>query len=470
MVIDGQFRIEEQLGGGAFGSVYRGTQIALDRPVAIKIPTHAIAADPIMARRFAREAKAAARIAHPGVVQIYAVGELPDKRPYMAMQFVEGSPLDKILVDGPLSPARALRVTRAIASALGETHASGVVHRDLKPSNVVWRVDRNGDDRITLVDFGIATSKISATDATKLTQGGTIGTPHYMSPEQAHGDDVDARSDLYALGCVLFELVTGTPPFDGVAVDVMLAHLGRTPPAPSELDPDIPEAIDRMCSALLAKKPDDRPTGADAVVAMIDVALRDLGGRSATSASRSRAKVAEAKRKASQATRHEPVEGSYVPSPRRRRWPLVVGAVVVLAGGAFAAYRVVGRDGDGDARAAITPPPADQPPGTATRQALDNDGETLMNVTLPDPVIAGRDVSIPMKIVNKLGQPVVAPQIVVTVTDPAGSAKGMVADPRDASAGQYVLRTAFHDRGHYTIAIFPPSGPDTAFEIPIDVR
>ncbi|HUJ59527.1 MAG TPA: protein kinase, partial [Kofleriaceae bacterium] len=244
--IDGAFAVEDVIGGGAFATVYRGRQLGLDRPVAIKVPTHEIAADPVMARRFAREARAAALVSHPGVVQIHAVGELPDGRPYLAMELVDGAPLDRILADGPLPARRALAVIRAIASALADTHAAGVVHRDLKPSNIMWRRDRNGDDRITLVDFGIAVCKPGTAEATRLTSGGLIGTPHYMSPEQAHGEVVDARADLYALGCVLFELVTGAPVFEGGSVEVLLAHLGRPAPAPSARNPDVPDAIDRL--------------------------------------------------------------------------------------------------------------------------------------------------------------------------------------------------------------------------------
>ena len=129
------FTVEAVLGGGAFGTVFRGRQSGLDRPVAIKVPTHAIAADPVMARRFAREARSAARITHPGVVAIYAVGELDDGRPYLAMQLIDGEPLDRILADGPIPVVRALKIARNVASALSETHAADVVHRDLKPSN-----------------------------------------------------------------------------------------------------------------------------------------------------------------------------------------------------------------------------------------------------------------------------------------------------------------------------------------------
>jgi serine/threonine protein kinase len=276
-----QVLVESQLGGGAFGHVYRGRQLGLDRAVAIKVPTHQIAADPVMAKRFAREARSAAKIQHPGVVAIHAVGELTDGRPYLVMQFVEGEPLDRIFADGALPPARAVRIVRALASALSETHAAGVVHRDLKPSNVMWRRDRNGDDQLTIVDFGIAASKPGTADASRLTAHGVIGTPHYMSPEQAHGEAVDARADLYALGCLLFELVTGAPPFEGSAFEVLLAHLGKQPPAPSTRNPALPEVIDAMVLHLLAKKPDDRPQTADEVVTLADVALAELATSSA---------------------------------------------------------------------------------------------------------------------------------------------------------------------------------------------
>ncbi|HSK01186.1 MAG TPA: serine/threonine-protein kinase, partial [Kofleriaceae bacterium] len=291
LVVDG-FAVDDVLGSGSFGIVYCGRQLGLDRRVAVKIPTHEIAADPVMARRFAREARAASRITHPGVVAIYAVGELPDGRPYLAMQHVDGEPLDRILAEGPVPPARALRIARQIASALAETHAADVVHRDLKPTNIMWRRDRLGDDRIVLVDFGIAVCNPGTADATRLTAAGLIGTPHYMSPEQAHGDPVDARADLYALGCLVFELVTGETPFDGSGFEVLLAHLGRPPPAPSSRNPDVPEAIDRLVLALMAKKPDERPRAADAVVAAIDEALLELeaprGGRGAARGKRTR--------------------------------------------------------------------------------------------------------------------------------------------------------------------------------------
>src|SRR5262245_12723277 len=275
----GDFAIEGVIGSGSFGTVYRGRQLGLDRPAAIKVPSFEIAADPVQARRFAREARAAARIVHPGVVAIYAVGELDDGRPYLAMQLIEGEPLDRILAAGPVPALRALRIVRGVASALSETHAADVIHRDLKPSNVMWRRDRNGDDRITLVDFGIAVCRPGHADASRLTSNGLIGTPHYMSPELAQGENVDGRADLYALGCLLFELTTGTTPFAGSGFEVLLAHLGRQAPRPTERHADVPVIVDRLVEQLMQKRPDDRPASADAVVALLDDAIAELERR-----------------------------------------------------------------------------------------------------------------------------------------------------------------------------------------------
>jgi serine/threonine-protein kinase len=454
-VIDGQFAIEGVLGTGAFGTVYRGTQVGLDRPVALKVPTHEIAADPVMAKRFAREARSAARVQHPGVVAIYAVGELADGRPYLAMQLVDGEPLDKI--GAPIPPRRALRIVRAIASALSETHAADVVHRDLKPSNIIWRLDRNGDDRITLVDFGIAVCRPGNADATRLTSGGLIGTPHYMSPEQAHGEVVDARADLYALGCVLYELVTGTPPFDGSGFEVLLAHLGRPAPAPSSLVDDTPPCIDRLCAALLEKKPAARPASADAVVAMIDDALAELDGARPAGSS---ARTPRTRRASTAHTRNELPPGTTAPRTRRtRRW--LLGSAAALVALAAAGFGVMHLE-DAQARADAS----DAPVAHRRDIALD-DGELLVRIVVPDPLVAGREVRPHLEIKNKLGQPVTADEVVVTIADGKG-ATGLNARPR-RKPGHYTLSYTFPAAGHYVLRVFPPS-VDSVFELPLDVR
>ncbi|MBK7535075.1 MAG: protein kinase [Myxococcales bacterium] len=278
-VVDG-FAIDAILGSGGCGTVYRGRQLGLDRPVAIKVPTFDVVDDPVLKKRFLREARAAARVRHPSVVTIYGVGEVPDGRPYLAMELLGGVSLAQVLDDGPLPVDRALGLARKIALALTETHAAGVVHRDLKPSNIIWQTDRTGADTITIVDFGIAAGQQGSADATRLTAGGkVIGTPHYMAPEQAQGEhrDIDHRTDLYALGCVLFELLTGEVPFDGAGFEVVLAHMTRQPPAPSSRRPGIPPAVDALVAGLLRKRAEERIGSAEVVVARIDQILAQLG-------------------------------------------------------------------------------------------------------------------------------------------------------------------------------------------------
>ncbi len=518
--VDG-FVIDSILGGGSFGTVYRGRQLGLDRPVAIKVPTHEIASDPVMARRFAREARSAARITHPGVVGIYAVGELADGRPYLAMQLIDGEPLDRILETGPVPAVRTLRIARLIASALSETHAADVVHRDLKPTNIVWRRDRNGDDRVTLVDFGIAVCKPSNADATRLTTNGVIGTPHYMSPEQAQGEVVDHRADLYALGCIMFELLTGKPPFEGSGFEVLLAHLGRPIPVPSDVSPDVPEAVDELVMHLLAKKPDDRPRSADEVVELIDEALGRLAGATkhpdatvrAPRAKRATAQPTITAKRSKRPTREPSGARSDDPSddpsgdrsgdpsdalatddandspadraterpPSRGRWA-ALGAVGVLAlcAAGFAAMKLArgaggasvadAAQGDDDATDAADGSDTGAPSVfTGRRTLVVDDGEMASRVTLYDPIAAGTRTRTQLEIWNAIGAPLDVPQVVVTIEAPGGGATGITAPASKRTKGKYAFRYVFPTPGHYVLRVFPPE-VSTVFLIDVDVE
>jgi hypothetical protein len=429
-----------------------------------------------MARRFAREARSAARVHHPGVVGIHAVGELADGRPYLAMQFVEGEPLDKVLANGPISAPRALRLTRLIASALSETHAADVVHRDLKPTNIVWRRDRNGDDHVTLVDFGIAVCKPGNADATRLTADGLIGTPHYMSPEQAHGEQVDARADLYALGCLLFELVTGKPPFEGSGFEVLLAHLGRPAPVASATNPDVPSCVDKLCLALMQKKREHRPQSADELVAHIDDALAELDGRSGAISASSQPKPIKRPKLRTVQTKLDLPEGTELPRQRyQKRMAISVGAAVIaLAAGGFSVYEMRGRPNAAEANPADETVDAD--PRVGRRRTLTKDnGEMIVQALVPDPLVAKQEIRSRLDIRNKLGQPVVADEIVLTIADKTGAAKGLTARPRretaerPATPGRYYFRHTFPEPGTYLLRVFPPS-IDSSFEIAIEVR
>ena len=458
----GDFVIEAVIGCGSFGTVYRGRQLGLDRPVAIKVPTYEIASDPVQAKRFAREARAAARIVHPGVVAIYAVGELGDGRPYLAMQLIDGQPLDRILGDGPIPALTALRIARHIASALSETHAADVVHRDLKPTNIMWRRDRNGDDRITLVDFGIAVCKPGNADATRLTSGGLIGTPHYMSPEQAQGDQVDARADLYGLGCVLFELMTGVTPFEGSGFEVLLAHLNRAAPLASAHNAKVPAVVDRLIAHLLQKKPEDRPVSADAVVALIDGAIAELGDRPAASRRTARAGA-------------RTTAAALAPAQPRaaRRW--LAGAVLVglaLSGAGFAAFRLHRSTGEATPD---EPEPSEagsgklvSGSGEALRLIVRDDGELIVRTLLPETIHAGTAIHAHVEIKTKLGGQFSAKQVVVTIENAHHDATAQTAVIHGDKPGHYVFRHTFAEPGPYVVRIFP-SETETVSILELDV-
>lgn len=447
------FAIDGVIGSGSFGTVYRAHQLGLDRPVALKVPSYEIAADPVQAQRFAREARAAARIVHPGVVAIYAVGELDDGRPYLAMQLIDGEPLDRILAAGPLPALRALRIVRGVASALSETHAAGVIHRDLKPSNVMWRRDRNGDDRITLVDFGIAVCRPGHADAARLTSHGLIGTPHYMSPELAQGEAVDGRADLYALGCLLFELTTGSTPFDGSGVEVLLAHLGRPVPRPSERHADVPAAIDSVVGPLMQKRPDDRPTTADEVVALVDDAIAEL--------ERSGARARRTTRRTTRPASVPALDDGRGRSRTHRRIAIAAVAAFALSGAGFAGYRLRTGDSRGD-DGIDEPEPSQTGSGAAVsasgeplRLITRDDGELIIRALVPDVVHTGIPVAAHLEIKTKLGGPFGARQVVVTVEDPAGNATAQTAAMHGAQPGHYLFRHSFALPGHHIVRIFP---------------
>jgi len=250
----GDFLLEAKLGEGGMGVVFRARQVSLDRPVALKFLSHHASLGRRFAERFYREARAAAQLVHPNIIQIYVIGE-HEGTPYFAMEYVEGLDLSHLLHSGePLQHEESLEVIRSVAKALEMAAERGIVHRDIKPANIM--ITRSGAAKV--MDFGLA--KATATVQQSLTQEGQIvGTPTYLSPEQALSKDVDTRSDLYSLGCVLYECLTGHPPFqaDNVAA-LIFKHLYEAPAPPSQTRKKIPKAIEAICLKLLAKDPKDR--------------------------------------------------------------------------------------------------------------------------------------------------------------------------------------------------------------------
>ncbi len=273
----GRYRDPVMLGAGGMGAVYKATDPSLDRFVAIKVLTHR---EPRYVERFRREAQVLAKIMHPSIIQIYEIvgsdsGE-DGSDPYIVMEYFEGKPLDSALKMGPMSARQVVSIMRQTAEGLRKAHANNVIHRDIKPANLM--IAANGDAKI--LDFGIA----KATDAKKDLTGQTVlGTPYYMSPEQAMGQPIDGRTDIYSLGITAFHLLTGRRPFEAKSkVDVMLMQVKS--PLPSladfiEVDGRIQQLVEKMCS----KQPSARHQTCQDLVDALDALPRELGGKQTTS-------------------------------------------------------------------------------------------------------------------------------------------------------------------------------------------
>src|SRR5581483_430691 len=253
-----RYEIGEVIGVGGMAEVHRGRDIRLGRDVAIKILRSDLSRDPAFEGRFRREAQSAASLNSPSIVAVYDTGESDldgTPTPYIVMEYVDGQTLrDMLAAEGRLLPQRALEITAAVCTALEQAHAAGIVHRDIKPGNVM--LTTTGD--IKVMDFGIARALATST-ATMTQTAAVVGTAHYLSPEQARGEHVDARSDVYSTGCLLYELLTGAPPFTGdTAVAVAYQHVREDPTPPSSIEPDVPEAVDAIVLVAMSKNPANR--------------------------------------------------------------------------------------------------------------------------------------------------------------------------------------------------------------------
>src|SRR5690242_903454 len=264
-----------KLGSGGMADVYLAEDEELGRRVAIKILNDKYVPDEQFVERFRREAKNAAALSHPSIVSIYDRGEAEGTY-YIAMEFLDGRSLKELIVSrGPAPVTVAVEYARQILQALRFAHRHGIVHRDIKPHNVL--VDAEG--RVKVTDFGIARA-----GASQMTEAGSIvGTAQYLSPEQARGGEIDPRSDLYSLGVVLYELLTGKTPFDGeTPVEIAMKHLSNAPKPPSKLRADIPPELDMVVLRALAKNPDDRYQSADEMEADLDRVARGANVSAAT--------------------------------------------------------------------------------------------------------------------------------------------------------------------------------------------
>jgi hypothetical protein len=355
------YRIERQLGRGGMGVLYLAIEPGLERRVALKLIAPEAAADEVFARRFAEESRIAASIEHPNVVPIYAAGE-EGGVPFIAMRYVSGSDLGRRLArEGRLEPAVAAALIAQVGNGLDAIHAAGLIHRDVKPANVLLS-ETGGEDHAYITDFGVARNV--ATESGLTQTGRFVGTLDYVAPEQISGGTVDARADVYALGCLLFKLLTGEVPFprEGEAAR-LYAHLNDPPPAPSLHATAVPMALDDVVIRAMSKEPGDRqPSAGDlgrAAVAALSGSQPDLPERTVATgaaATRETETIVPARdsgpapsAEATAATRPLRPERDAMP-PRRRRATLFAAAgLAAIAGIAVAAIAFVGGGGGSDA-------------------------------------------------------------------------------------------------------------------------
>ena len=279
LVLD-RYKVLGVLGKGTMGAVFRGTDEKLARTVAIKVLHAHLVDDPTMLARFQREARVAARLQHPNLISVLDVGETPDGLHVMILELALGPTLADLIGKQPQPTARILHLARQLLAGLEHAHDAGLIHRDLKPANVLVETSSSGEEIARIVDFGIAVLRDpdDSIAGGKLTSTGQVlGTPLYMAPEQAKGDPIDHRIDLYALGVIIYEMLSGKWPFVGSAIEIALASISQDPPTIAQRAPgvDADPLLERFARRLMARKLDERLATAHEALELLDLIAGD---------------------------------------------------------------------------------------------------------------------------------------------------------------------------------------------------
>jgi eukaryotic-like serine/threonine-protein kinase len=378
----GRYRIERLIARGGMGSVYLARHMDLHRSVALKVltPGPELDDDGRFEDRFRLEAETLASLKHDNIVTLFDYEKTPDGRYYLALEYIDGPRYTDLLRQGPMEPDHVVRLILQVLRALRYSHKKGVVHRDLKPSNLLIEIDDEGEERVKVVDFGLV--KVMEDDQSLTRAGLILGSPHCMSPEQIRGDEIDHRTDIYAIGVLLFRSLTGQWPFHGdTSTATMIAHINNPIPRFISVAPDVavPPALESVVRRCLAKSPDRRPADAPSLMQELKVAMGDTAQTTLTDVSQPSEPHTLGEAEATRAI--DITQTRSVPqSPVR---PFVIGAVValVLGGIVFAAWSA-GRQG------AQLPFPGAEPPAPsaeALRSAVEPAGDPAAAPAAPPP-------------------------------------------------------------------------------------
>lgn len=367
-VLDGKYRLDSYLSRGGMGAVYRATHVMLGRAVAVKLIKADLVTSPEIVRRFQREARAVTHLNHPNIVEVYDLGQTEDGTLYIAMELVSGESLNAIIkTAGPLRPARIVRILGQVVSALALAHRTNIVHRDLKPHNIMIGQDEDGHDIAKLLDFGIAKTFEIDASAQLTATGATLGTPHYMSPEQASGAVVDGRSDLYSLGIILYEMLIGEVPFSDPSTPVVLVkHMSEAPMPPSRRRPDlrVSPALETIALRCLEKDPAQRfQTAGELGAELLRAPIEPIEDEGATISLRP--SVAPD----SQLGKPTALDAT-IPSAAASPRPVAPASAVVASASAATTHSAAARPAAEQPVPAAPPPPLPPPPVPGTRPTV----------------------------------------------------------------------------------------------------